>query len=123
MLLLQVVVVGVIVFDECDQVIVQVCVIGYVEYLYVCVMLDLVVKGQLLVDLYVLDWIVVQEEFLLVWCMQGIDLVVLVDGVCQCMCQVGMNDVQIVLVECSGKMQLCIMLIVLVGGVVVELMV
>ena len=95
----QVSAVGSIAFNERDQAIVQARATGYVERLQVRATLDRVTKGQPLAELYVPDWIAVQEEFLSVRRMQGTDLAALVDGARQRMRQAGMSDAQITLVE------------------------
>jgi Cu(I)/Ag(I) efflux system membrane fusion protein len=119
----QVSAVGSIAFNERDQSIVQVRAAGYVERLHVRATLDRVAKGQPLVDLYVPDWVAVQEEFLALKRMQGKDLASLVDGARQRMRQVGMSDEQIRQVEASGRTQTRITVTAPISGVVVELMV
>ena len=114
--------VGSIAFNERDQVIVQARATAYVERLYVRATLDRVSKGQPLVDLYVPDWVAAQEEFLAINRMQGHDLASLVDGARQRMRQAGMSEVQIRLVETSGKTQARITLTAPIDGVVVELL-
>lgn len=117
----QVSAVGSIAFNERDQAIVQARATGYVERLQVRATLDRVTKGQPLAELYVPDWIAVQEEFLSVRRMQGTDLAALVDGARQRMRQAGMSDAQIRLVETSGKTQTRITVVAPISGVVVEL--
>ena len=56
--------VGSIAFNERDQAIVQARATGYVERLLVRATLDRVAKGQALAELYVPEWVAVQEEFL-----------------------------------------------------------
>ncbi|MGH8804387.1 MAG: efflux RND transporter periplasmic adaptor subunit [Polaromonas sp.] len=118
----QVSAVGSIAFNERDQAIVQARATGYVERLHVRATLDRVAMGQPLADLYVPEWIAVQEEFLSVRRMQGTDLAALVDGARQRMRQAGMSDAQIRLVETSGKTQTRITVVAPIAGVVVELM-
>ena len=118
----QVSAVGSIAFNERDQAIVQARATGYVERLYVRATLDRVAMGRPLADLYVPEWIAVQEEFLSVRRMQGTDLAALVDGARQRMRQAGMSDAQIRLVETSGKTQTRITVVAPIAGVVVELM-
>lgn len=119
----QVSAVGSIAFNERDQAIVQARATGYVERLHVRATLDRVAKGQPLVDLYVPDWVAVQEEFLALRRMQGTDLASLVDGARQRMRQVGMGDEQIRQIEASGRTQPRITITAPLGGVVVELLV
>lgn len=119
----QVSAVGSIAFNERDQAIVQARATGYVERLHVRATLDRVARGQPLVDLYVPDWVAVQEEFLALRRMQGTDLASLVDGARQRMRQVGMGDEQIRQIETSGRAQPRITITAPLGGVVVELLV
>ncbi|MEO6017871.1 MAG: efflux RND transporter periplasmic adaptor subunit [Polaromonas sp.] len=118
----QVSAVGSIAFNERDQAIVQARATGYVERLQVRATLDRVVKGQPLAELYVPEWVAVQEEFLSVRRMQGQKLGPLVDGARQRMRQAGMNDMQIQQLEASGKTQTRITIVAPISGVVVELM-
>ena len=118
----QVSAVGSIAFNERDQAIVQARATGYVERLQVRATLDRVAKGQALAELYVPDWVAVQEEFLSVRRMQGSDLASLIDGARQRMRQAGMSDAQIKQVETSGKTQTRITIVAPIAGVVVELM-
>ena len=117
----QVSTVGTIAFNERDQAIVQVRTTGYMERLHVRAALDRVTKGQPLADLYVPDWVSAQEEFLSVRRMQGSDMTALIDGARQRMRLVGMNDVQVALVETSGVTQPRITVVSPIGGVVTEL--
>ncbi|WP_096699665.1 efflux RND transporter periplasmic adaptor subunit [Polaromonas sp. AER18D-145] len=119
----QVSAVGSIAFNERDQAIVQARATGYVERLHVRATLDRVAMGQPLVDLYIPDWVAVQEEFLALKRMQGDDLASLVDGARQRMRQVGMSDEQIRRIEASGRAQPRITITAPLGGVVVELLV
>ena len=114
--------VGSIAFNERDQVIVQARATAYVERLHVRATLDLVAKGQPLIDLYVPDWVAAQEEFLAVRRMQGPGLDSLVDGARQRMRQAGMSDAQIQTVEASGQTRARITLAAPIGGVVTELL-
>lgn len=121
MLAPQVSAVGSIAYNERDLSVVQARATGYVERLYVRATLDPVRQGQPLADLYVPEWIAAQEEFLSVRRMQGSDLAVLVDGARQRMRQVGMSEVQIGLVERTGRTQPRITVTAPISGVLVEL--
>ena len=114
--------VGSIAFNERDQATVQARATGYVERLHVRATLDRVVKGQPLVDLFIPDWVAVQEEFLAVQRMSGTDLASLVDGARQRMRQAGMSSEQIRQVEASGKSQARVTMTAPIGGVVIELL-
>ena len=118
----QVSAVGSIAFNERDQAVVQARATGYVERLQVRATLDRVAKGQAMAELYVPEWVAVQEEFLSVRRMQGNDLAALVDGARQRMRQAGMSDPQIRQLETSGKTQTRISIVAPISGVVVELM-
>ena len=114
--------VGSIGFNERDQAVVQARSTGYIENLHVRATLDRVKKGQPLADLYVPEWVAVQEEFLSVRRMQGTDLAGLVDGARQRMRQVGMSDDQIRQVERTGQARRRITLLAPLSGVIVELL-
>lgn len=113
---------GSIAFNERDQATLQARATGYVERLHVRATLDRVVKGQPLVDLYIPDWVAVQEEFLALQRMPGNDLASLVDGARQRMRQAGMTDAQVRQVEASGRAQARVTVTAPIGGVVVELL-
>ena len=114
--------VGSIAFNERDQATLQARATGYVERLHVRATLDRVVKGQPLVDLFIPDWVAVQEEFLAVQRMSGNDLASLVDGARQRMRQAGMSSEQIRQVEATGKSQARVTMTAPISGVVVELL-
>lgn len=114
--------VGAIAWNERGQFTVQARATGFVEKLHVGATLDRVVKGQALFDLYVPDWVAVQEDYLSVRRMPGQNLETLVDAARQRMRQAGMSAAQIALVEKSGQVQARITLSAPVGGVVTELM-
>lgn len=61
-------VVGIMQFDEVCVEVVQLCVMGYIDYLYVCVLMQCIVKGVLVVLLFVFDWFVLQEEYFVLKC-------------------------------------------------------
>ena len=119
----QVSVVGSIAFNERDQAIVQARASGLVERLHVRATLDQVAKGQPLVDLYVPDWVAVQEEYLALKRMKGNDLSSLIDGAGQRMLQAGMSNAQIQQIDVTGQTQTRITVAAPLGVVVVELMV
>ena len=119
----QVSAVGSIAFNERDQAIVQARATGFVERLQVRATLDRVAKGQVLAELYVPDWVAVQDEFLSVRRMQGNDLAALVDGARQRMRLAGMSDAQVQQVERSGQTQARVNIVAPISGVVTELMV
>jgi Cu(I)/Ag(I) efflux system membrane fusion protein len=112
---------GIVAFNERDQVIVQARATAFVERQHVTATLDRVAAGQALVDLYVPDWVAVQEEYLALARLGRDDLAMLVDGARQRMRQAGMSDEQIRLVEESGELMPRITLRAPIAGVVVEL--
>ncbi|MBC7779359.1 MAG: efflux RND transporter periplasmic adaptor subunit [Proteobacteria bacterium] len=115
--------VGSIAYNERDQALVQARATGYIERLHVRAAFDRVVRGQILAELYIPEWIAAQEEFLSVRRMRGVDLGGLIDGARQRMRQVGMSEAQVALVETTGRTQPRIALTAPIGGVVTELMV
>jgi Cu(I)/Ag(I) efflux system membrane fusion protein len=112
---------GLVAFNERDQVIVQARATAFVERLHVTATLDRVAAGQALVDLYVPDWVAVQEEYLALVRLGRDDLASLLDGARQRMRQAGMSEEQIRLVEESRELQPRITLRAPIAGVVVEL--
>ncbi len=113
--------VGSVAYNERDVALVQARSNGFVEKLYVRAPLDLVRKGQSLVDLYVPDWVAAQEEYFSTKRMQGNGMELLQDGARQRMRLAGMNDDQIRLVESTGKVHPRMTLTAPLSGVVTEL--
>jgi len=113
--------VGAIAWNERGQVTLQARATGFVEKLHVRATLDSVVKGQPLFDLYVPEWVAVQEDYLSVRRMAGSDLASLVDAAQQRMRQAGMDEAQIALVKRSGKVQARFTMHAPISGVVTEL--
>jgi Cu(I)/Ag(I) efflux system membrane fusion protein len=113
--------VGVVAFNERDQVVVQARATAYVEVLRVRATLDRVAAGQPLADLYVPEWIAAQEEFLSVRRFSGTDLATLVDAARQRLRQAGMTDEQIRVVETQGAVQPRTTLTSPISGVLTEL--
>ena len=116
-------VIGNVVYNERELAVVQARANGYVEKLYVRATLDPVRKGQALAELYVPDWVAVQEDFLTarrlaVQESSGLDLI---DAARQRMRLVGMSGEQIRLVEASGTVQQRLVIAAPVNGVVAEL--
>ena len=113
--------VGAIAWNERGQSAIQARATGFVEKLHVRATLDRVTKGQPLFDLYVPDWVAVQEDYLSVRRMQGRDLQPLVEASLQRMRQAGMDDRQIANVERTGKVQARTTIVAPHDGVVTEL--
>lgn len=118
--------VGTVVWNERGQFVVQARATGFIEKLHVRAALDHVGKGQPLMDLYVPDWVAVQEDYLtarrLQEGMQGRGLGSLADGARQRMRQAGMSEAQIAVVERTGQVQARVTLVAPASGVLTELM-
>ncbi len=93
---------------------------AFVEKLFVRATLDAVRAGQPLAELYVPDWVAVQEEFLALRGMRG-DVGELLEGARLRMRQAGMGDALIAAVEREGKVQARITLRAPQAGRVIEL--
>ena len=113
--------VGSVAYNERDVALVQARGNGFVERLHVRAPLDPVRKGQPLAELYIPDWVAVQEEYLTARRMRGVGLDALVDAARQRMRLAGMTDEQIRLVEASGKPHARMTVVAPVSGVVAEL--
>jgi membrane fusion protein, copper/silver efflux system len=112
---------GAIAWNERDQAVLQARASGFVEKLHVRATLDAVGRGEPLVELYVPDWVAVQEEFLALGRMRGPELEPLLDAARQRMRQAGMSEAQIRLVERSGRVHARITIEAPIDGVVTEL--
>ena len=95
--------VGTIVFNERNQAVVQSRAAAFVQRVHVRATLDGVRAGQVLAELYVPEWVAVQEEFVGLRRMKGNDLGPLVEGAKARMRLAGMNEEQIRRVEASGR--------------------
>ena len=117
--------VGTVAWNERGLFVVQARATGFIEKLHVRAALDHVGKGQPLLDLYVPDWVAVQEDYLtarrLQEGLQGRGLESLADGARQRMRQAGMSEAQIAVVERTGQVQARVTLVAPAGGVVTEL--
>ena len=91
--------VGNVAWNERGQFVVQARATGFVEKLHVRAAQDRVGKGQPLLDLYVPDWVAVQEDYLAARRLQGNGLETLAEAARQRMRQAGMSEAQIALVE------------------------
>ena len=118
--------VGTVAWNERGQYVVQARATGFIEKLHVRAVLDQVGKGQPLLDLYVPDWVAVQEDYLtakrLQVGLQGRGLESLAEGARQRMRQAGMSEAQIALVERTGQVQARMTLVAPASGAVTELM-
>ena len=114
--------VGTVAWNERGQYVVQARATGFIEKLHVRATLDHVGKGQPLLDLYVPDWVAVQEDYLTAKRLQGRGLETLAEGARQRMRQAGMSEAQIAVVERTGQVQARMTLVAPASGVVTELM-
>jgi membrane fusion protein, copper/silver efflux system len=114
--------VGTVAWNERGQYVVQARATGFIEKLHVRAALDQVGKGQQLLDLYVPDWVAVQEDYLTAKRVQGGGLESLAEGARQRMRQAGMSEAQIAVVERTGQVQARMTLVAPASGVVTELM-
>lgn len=94
---------------------------GFVEKLFVRATLDRVRQGQPVLQLYVPDWVAVQEDYLALHHMQGGNLAALLEGARVRMRQAGMSDTMIARVEKTGKVQARITMTAPESGSIVEL--
>jgi len=113
--------VGTVAWNERGQIMLQARATGFVEKLHVRAALDSVGKGQALLDLYVPDWVAVQEDYLAARRLQGHGLETLAEAARQRMRQAGMSEAQIALVERTGQVQARMTLVAPSAGVVTEL--
>lgn len=95
--------VGSIEFNERNQAVVQARASAFVQKLHVSAAQDGVRAGQVLAELYVPDWVAVQEEFVSLRRMQGSNMAPLIEGAKARMRQAGMNEEQIRQVESTGR--------------------
>jgi Cu(I)/Ag(I) efflux system membrane fusion protein len=113
--------VGSVAYNERDVALVQARSNGIVERLDVRAPLDMVQKGQALLELYVPDWIAAQEEYLTARRLQGGGIDGLADAARQRMRLAGMDEPQIRLVESTGKVHPRMTIAAPIAGVVTEL--
>jgi len=117
--------VGSTAYNERDVVLVQARSNGFLERLYVRAPLDPVRQGQPLAELYVPDWVAVQEEYLsakrIAGQAAGRSIDGLVDAARQRMRLAGMSEDQIRRIEASGAVQARTTLTAPISGVVTEL--
>jgi membrane fusion protein, copper/silver efflux system len=117
--------VGTVTYNERDVAVVQARSNGYLERLYVRAPLDPVRKGQPLAEVYVPDWVAVQEEYLSakrIGAQTDIKgLGGLAEAAAQRMRLAGMRDEQVRAVEAGDKVQPRFTITAPIGGVVGEL--
>src|SRR5690606_6696204 len=97
--------VGVLAWNERERFVIQARAPGFVESLHVRATLDSVAAGQELIDLYVPDWLAVQEEYLALSGLQGYNANSLLDAAKSRMRQAGMDDEHIQRVVDSAEVQ------------------
>jgi Cu(I)/Ag(I) efflux system membrane fusion protein len=117
--------VGNVAYNERDVVLVQARSNGFVEKLFVRAALDPVRKGQPLAELYIPEWIAVQEEYLsakrLRTDVDALALGGLADAAAQRMRLAGMSDEQIRIIDARGAVQARFTMASPIDGVVGEL--
>ena len=113
--------VGNVAYNERDIAVVQARSNGFIDKLHVRATLDSVRKGQPLAELYVPEWVAVQEEYLSARRLSGARFEGLLDGARQRMRLAGMTDDQIKLVESTGKVHSRLTVRAPIDGVVTEL--
>lgn len=113
--------VGTVAWNERGAFVLQARATGFVEKLHVRAAMDGVAQGQRLLDLYVPEWVAVQEDYLAAKRLQGNGLETLAYAARQRMRQAGMSDAQIALVERTGQIQARMTLTAPASGVVTEL--
>ena len=113
--------VGVAAYNERDVAVVTARANAFVERLHVRAPLDPVRRGQPLAELYVPEWVAVQEEYLAAVRMADPELAVLREGAMQRMRLAGMSDEQVKRVEAAGRVQARFTLAAPLDGIVAEL--
>lgn len=113
--------VGTVAWNERGEFVVQARATGFVEKLHVRAVMDRVGTGQRLLDLYVPEWVAVQEDYLAARRLQGKGLETLADAARQRMRQAGMSETHIAQVERTGQVQARMTLTAPANGVVTEL--
>ena len=117
--------VGNVGYNERDVVAVQARANGFLERLHVRATLDPVRKGQALAEIYIPEWVSVQEEYLtarrIAAKSDAVSLSGLVDGARQRMQLAGMSDTQIRAVEAGDKVHPRMTITAPIGGIVGEL--
>jgi len=114
--------IGNIVWNERDQVVVAARAAGVVEKLYARAQFDRISAGAPVADLFVPEWVAVQEEFLALQRSPSKDLAALADAARQRMRLVGMLDAQIDEVAKSGRVLARTTVRAPIGGLVTEVM-
>ena len=120
-LAVQVNAVGTVQYNERDVADIQARAAGYLEKVDARTPLQFVAAGQVLADLYVPDWVAVQEDYLAIKRMQSSDAAGLLASSLQRMRLVGMTDEQIAAVSERNAVQARISVHAPIAGVVSEL--
>lgn len=114
--------VGNVAWNERLQEVVSARAMGFVEKLHVRATFDRVAVGAPLVDLYVPDWVAVQEDYLAVARMTGPGVDALIDAARARMRQAGMHEGMIAKVASEGRVRARVTLLAPIGGVVTDLL-
>lgn len=115
--------VGNVVWNERLQQLVAARAMGFVEKLHVRALFDRVPAGAPLAELYVPDWVAVQEEYLAVAAMSGEGLATLRDAALSRMRQAGMGEALIEQVVRERRVLPRAVVVAPIAGIVAELMV
>ncbi len=119
----QVLAVGNIAWNQREQTLMSARALGFVERVHVRAELERVSRGAPLLDLYVPEWVAVQEDYLATTRMQGPGADVLREGALARMRQAGLSAEQIDAVVRAGRVQARVTLRAPHAGFVSELMV
>ncbi|MCE7521889.1 efflux RND transporter periplasmic adaptor subunit [Alloalcanivorax xenomutans] len=115
--------VGAVTWNERRQAVLQARAQGFIENLHVTAALDTVHAGQPLLDIYVPEWVAVQEDYLLLRRNRTEESASLVEAARQRMRQAGMSDAQIRGVARSGQVRPRITITSPLDGVLADLLV
>jgi membrane fusion protein, copper/silver efflux system len=115
--------IGAIAWNERDQAVLAARAAGVVEKLHARAQFDRVAAGAPVAELFVPDWVAVQEEFLALRRSPSKDVAALADAARQRMLLAGMVEAQIAEVEASGRVQPRLVLRAPIDGVIAEVMV
>jgi membrane fusion protein, copper/silver efflux system len=115
--------IGAIAWNERDQAVLAARAAGVVEKLHARAQFDRVAAGAPVAELFVPDWVAVQEEFLALRRSPSKEVAALADAARQRMLLAGMVEAQIAEVEASGRVQPRLVLRAPIDGVIAEVMV
>lgn len=114
---------GSVAWNEREQVLLQARAAGFVERLHVRAALDEVAAGQALIDLYIPEWVAIQEEFVALNRLEATGENSLREAAKARMRQAGMSEAQISDVEVAGRILTTSTVIAPSNGIITELLV